>query len=238
MMHILKHTRPHRRSLSINRNIWNRIKMGWQSTQQKDVECTPTSSPRADPNALFDKEMQMYMQGGAARENPFGAIAELRIRQAIQRGDFENLAKRGKPLSDEDLGVTFPFVDTVQFLTNRIMISQNGLPPFIEQSKMIDSDVERWRNRLEAYWLEVCDRDDETPQWLNLDMFKQTLHTINSRVNSYNMTLPTPVLPEKIPLLFHLETESVLKKHPPHPKHALRRRLIQQQQSDSRPNVW
>jgi len=174
---------------------------------------------------LCDAEMLQYMNGGAASGNPFGAIAELRIRQAIRRGDFDGIAKKGQPLSDEDLGITYPYVSTLEFLSNRMMISQNALPPFIEQGKMIDADIVKWKLRLETHWLEKCQRDEQHREWTDLTRFRSPLDVINSRVNSYNVMLPTPVLPEKIPLSFKKEIMDLLSKHPPDPKHALQRQI-------------
>jgi hypothetical protein len=76
---------------------------------------------------------------------------EQRIREAIERGDFDNLSTRGKPLS-LDLKDAY---DREAWFVNRTMKSLGAVPPWMELAKEIDAHDGRLRWQAEDFgrWL-------------------------------------------------------------------------------------
>ena len=65
----------------------------------------------------------------------FEKIAERKIREAIQNGEFNNLLNRGKPLNlDED-----PFIPQELCMAYRILFNSGCIPPELEIRKEIIS---------------------------------------------------------------------------------------------------
>ena len=76
-----------------------------------------------------------------SRENPFLAlerIAEERIREAVRRGEFENLPGRGKPLKLED---DRHIPDDLR-LAYKVLKNADCLPPELELKKEIRTSEE------------------------------------------------------------------------------------------------
>jgi len=71
----------------------------------------------------------------------FSKIAEDRIKQAIERGDFENLSCKGKPLPIDDLTIPEDLRMVYKILKN-----SGFLPPEIQDLKEIQSTEELIKN--------------------------------------------------------------------------------------------
>lgn len=65
--------------------------------------------------------------------NIFEIIAERKIQEAIKKGDFDNLAGKGKPLDFEDLAGVAP----EERMAYTVLKNANILPPEIELRKGI-----------------------------------------------------------------------------------------------------
>ena len=65
-----------------------------------------------------------------------------RIDEAMRRGDFENLAGRGKPLRVQ----SEPLVPEDQQMANRILKNNDMTPNWIAERKEMLAAVERWRS--------------------------------------------------------------------------------------------
>ena len=65
----------------------------------------------------------------------FATIAERRIREAMERGEFDNLAGRGKPLVEEDLSA----VPEELRMAYKVMKNAGCLPPELELSNEVHS---------------------------------------------------------------------------------------------------
>ncbi|WP_041245661.1 DnaJ family domain-containing protein [Geotalea uraniireducens] len=65
----------------------------------------------------------------------FATIAERRIREAMERGEFDNLAGKGKPLAEEDLSA----VPEELRMAYKVMKNAGCLPPELELSNKVHS---------------------------------------------------------------------------------------------------
>ncbi|KAM0513132.1 hypothetical protein ACHAPE_008170 [Trichoderma viride] len=79
------------------------------------------------------------------------ALANEQIENAIARGTFKNIA-RGKGV-EIDLARSNPFVDTTEFLLNRIIQRQEIVPPWIEKQQELAKTAHTLRSRLRTDWL-------------------------------------------------------------------------------------
>ncbi|PWW74525.1 hypothetical protein C7212DRAFT_282779 [Tuber magnatum] len=82
--------------------------------------------------------------------NAIASLADEKIKEARARGQFKNLP-RGKPL-ERDHNADSPFLDTTEYLMNRIVQKQDIVPPWIEKQQDISRAVRVFRERLRGDW--------------------------------------------------------------------------------------
>lgn len=82
----------------------------------------------------------------------FASLANERIEDAIARGQFRNI-KRGKGINTEvDHNANNAFMDTTEYLMNKMIQRQEIVPPWIEKQQELAKEVDRFRQRLRADW--------------------------------------------------------------------------------------
>lgn len=77
-------------------------------------------------------------------------LANERIEEAIARGQFRNLP-RGKVI-ERDYNASSPFIDTTEYLMNKIIQKQEIVPPWIEKQQELTKATSVFRSRLRADW--------------------------------------------------------------------------------------
>jgi len=85
---------------------------------------TIISSSRISPLALWDPQMSNAMPVSG-----LASLAELKIRQAIRNGMFDDLEGHGRPIQP---GFDSPFVDSHEAVMNRVLVKNGVAPPWIE----------------------------------------------------------------------------------------------------------
>ncbi len=116
------------------------------------------------------------------------------IRQAIKRGDFDNLPGKGKPL---DLSEN-PYEDPGWRLTYR-MLKENGYTlPWIENRRSIELDFENVVKSLEQSWVwrqKATGRRGlmhAEREWQQaLQTFRDEVSKLNKRIRNYNLETPS-----------------------------------------------
>lgn len=112
------------------------------------------SGMSAEEKGQFLKEQRERFQPGA-RDIPstlsgLASLANERIEEAIARGQFKNLP-RGRP-QEADHNASSPFIDTTEYLMNKMIKRQDIAPPWIEKQKELSTAVRRFRKRLRSDW--------------------------------------------------------------------------------------
>lgn len=79
------------------------------------------------------------------------SLADEKIEEARRRGQFNNLSNRGKPL-ERDYNAESPFLDTTEYLLNRIIKQQDIVPPWIEKQQEVVGATRNFRERLRVEW--------------------------------------------------------------------------------------
>ncbi len=113
-----------------------------------------------------------------AAENP----AEKKIREAMERGEFDNLPGKGKPLKLDDN----PFVPEDLRLAYHLLESNGFAPEWIE----LGAEIERERARLEAL-LAQGTLAERRARFARLHM---EVEALNRKVFEYNLRVPLPTL--------------------------------------------
>jgi len=113
------------------------------------------------------------------------SIAERKIQEAIEAGEFDNLPHRGKPIRIE----ANPFEDPTQWMAHHLLRVNGFAPAWIEEASEIDrittsllDDIANSRQR----------HATDPPDWQRArDGFRQRLDEINRRILAYNLKCPS-----------------------------------------------
>ena len=116
------------------------------------------------------------------------------IRQAMERGEFDNLPGKGKPLNlDEN-----PYEDP-GWRTAYRMLKDNGFTlPWIEKRRDIEDDFEKsvlsLRQKWECWQNADAHRGMAQPkrEWQQaLQSFREEITKLNKRIRDYNLKIPS-----------------------------------------------
>jgi hypothetical protein len=116
---------------------------------------------RSEDKGLSDKEKEAmkkefrdrFTPGARAMPNTITGLASLaneRIEDAIARGQFKNIA-RGKGV-ERDTRADNPFVDTTEYIMNKMIKRQDIVPPWIEKQQELVKAANVFRTRLRSDW--------------------------------------------------------------------------------------
>lgn len=117
-------------------------------------------------------------------------IAENQIKDAIQKGQFENLKNQGKPLAeDDDLAGD-------QWIANRILENNDELPDWLSLRK----DISRQKEVVRRYRDEAIERLDQLPNRLwptdarlrrLTELYQKHVRQLNLMVDEHNHRCPS-----------------------------------------------
>lgn len=132
-------------------------------------------------------------------------LVEQRIKEAMERGEFDNLRGKGQPLNLE----RNPFADPAWEMAHRMLTGQGFTLQWIEERRLIEADTEAARGRLRRAWLWYMrhiealngqDPDDQRVQeertWVEarwhryLEDFREAVVELNRRIDTYNLMVP------------------------------------------------
>ncbi|KAK6612397.1 hypothetical protein H4I96_01610 [Botrytis cinerea] len=102
----------------------------------------------------FRKELkERFSPGARAMPNSIRGLAALaneRIEDAIARGQFKNIP-RGKAI-ERDARADNPFIDTTEYIMNKMIQRQDIVPPWIEKQQELVKTANIFRTRLRNDW--------------------------------------------------------------------------------------
>ena len=116
------------------------------------------------------------------------SIAERKIREAIEAGQFDNLPSKGKPI---ELDID---PDPSLWMAHHLLRVNGFAPAWIEESKDIDAAVSRFRSDLR----------NAHRRHMPIDKFRSRAAELNRRILTYNLKSPSLQV-HKLPL--NIETE-------------------------------
>ena len=152
-----------------------------------------------EPKAPRDpQEQQPQPQRGRRRRTPgqWADLVEEKLNEAMERGDFDNLEGRGKPLAIDHN----PFAGD-RALAYSLLKNNHVAPPEIERAKEIDNDIQRAAEMLETLRRRQhalggrATRDARRAYNIVRDAtearYEALLRAINSNILSLNIIAPT-----------------------------------------------
>jgi len=129
------------------------------------------------------------------------SLIDQKIREAMERGEFDNLPGKGEPL---DLSEN-PFEDPELRLAHR-MLHNAGFEPFwIEERKDIDAEFVVARTNLKRAWLiflKALNTEHELAaraRWeKSVSSFRQQAADLNRRISAWNLKVPAAPFHRKL----------------------------------------
>ncbi|EPE09395.1 hypothetical protein F503_07171 [Ophiostoma piceae UAMH 11346] len=120
-----------------------------------------TDIEKTSGNQMSDKEREEYRSelrerfspGSRALPSSFSGLAALaneRIENAIARGQFQNIP-RG-PGVERDKRADNPFIDTTEYIMNKMIQRQDIVPPWIEKQQEVVRAAHSFRAHLRTTW--------------------------------------------------------------------------------------
>ena len=112
------------------------------------------------------------------------------IREAMERGDFDNLPGKGRPLNlTRD-----PLLDPLTAIVHRILLHNGVSHPLIEARRGIAQETEEVRADLKRAW-QFYQRSHDDEAWsAALLKFRDRVKEINREVRIFNLKTPSPAL--------------------------------------------
>jgi DnaJ family protein C protein 28 len=126
----------------------------------------------------------------------FESLTEKSIREAIEKGEFDNLPGKGEPL---DLSEN-PFEDPDLRTVHRLLRNAGFAPAWIEERKDIEAQFELARTTLARAWRlyrpEGLSPNDEAWE-RNVREFRATVSELRKRVHIYNLKAPANIFQKR-----------------------------------------
>ncbi|RGP68180.1 hypothetical protein FLONG3_8255 [Fusarium longipes] len=114
----------------------------------------PKNGMSEDEKEAWRRELrERFEPGSRALPNTITGLAALaneRIENAIARGQFKNIP-RGKGI-ERDARADNPFIDTTEYIMNKMIQRQDIVPPWIEKQQELAKELRAFRGRLRNDW--------------------------------------------------------------------------------------
>ncbi|KAK0389831.1 hypothetical protein NLU13_3404 [Sarocladium strictum] len=124
-----------------------------KAMQYSAVEATSSGRSEEEREAYRNELRERFSPGARALPNSISGLAGLaneRIEDAIARGQFKNIP-RG-PQIERDRRADNPFIDTTEYIMNKMIQRQDIVPPWIEKQQDLVKAANAFRARLRNDW--------------------------------------------------------------------------------------
>lgn len=126
-----------------------RDKASAYSEQSSTPEHGLSAQEKEEMKREFRERFEPNSRPVAATISGMAALANERIERAMASGQFKHI-QRGTAVERDVMDN--PFVDTTEYLMNRIIKRQDIVPPWIEKQQELNREAERFRERLRNDW--------------------------------------------------------------------------------------
>ena len=121
------------------------------------------------------------------------SLIDKKIREAMERGEFDNLTGKGEPI---DLSEN-PYEDPDWRTAHRMLRNAGFAPSWIEERKDIDAELAVARSNLARVWMirqNAHNTEHESSaavRWQKaLETFREKVGELNRRINTWNLKAP------------------------------------------------
>jgi hypothetical protein len=132
------------------------------------------------------------------------SITEKMLREAIEKGEFDELPGKGEPI---DLSEN-PFEDPDLRVVHRLLRNAGFAPAWIEERKDIDAELAAAKEKLSRAWALFSERGIAPSQaeWeRSLREFRERALELQQRIKIYNLKAPAAVFQRK-----HIDAEKIV----------------------------
>jgi len=145
------------------------------------------------------------------------SLIDQKIREAMERGEFNDLPGKGEPLDTSEN----PFEDPELRLAHRMLRNAGFAPSWIEERKDIDSEFENARHQMSRVWMvlqNALGTENERgarARWEKaLISFRKQVAELNRRITAWNLKVPAAAFQR---YLIDIEKEVSQVEHPGKP---------------------
>lgn len=125
-------------------------------------------------------------------------IADRLIREAMERGEFDDLPGKGQPLDLED----DPLTDPTTWVARHILQNSGFTPDWVDDRREIHAKMKEAQHALARSWAWrqralAANRDVSLAhqQWAQAEMrFAEAVEKVNKRIRDHNLKLTVPQL--------------------------------------------
>ena len=129
------------------------------------------------------------------------SLIDQKIREGMERGEFDDLPGKGKPLDTSEN----PFEDPEMRMAHRMLRNAGFAPLWIEERKDIDAEFDHARHQLSRVWTvmqNALGTDNERgarARWEKaLDSFRQQAGELNRRITAWNLKIPAAAFQRRL----------------------------------------
>jgi len=116
-------------------------------------------------------------------------LVEKKIREAMEKGEFDNLPGKGEPI---DLSEN-PFENPELRMVHKLLREAGFAPAWIEERKDIEAELVKSRTILSRAG-KLYDRESRRSEWQRVVReFREKVSELNARVKIYNLKTPAAV---------------------------------------------
>jgi DnaJ family protein C protein 28 len=136
--------------------------------------------------------------------NRLESLAEKRLREAIESGEFDDLPGKGEPI---DLREN-PFEDPDLRTVHRLLRNAGFAPAWIEERKDIDAELAAAQTKLTRAWALFGQggKAQSEAEWeRSVKEFRDQVIELQQRIRIYNLKAPAAVFHRK-----HIDVEKIL----------------------------
>ncbi|KAI2625524.1 hypothetical protein GGS21DRAFT_531236 [Xylaria nigripes] len=202
-----------------------KLSPGHRIANARDKASVYAGMPKNEPGGGFSEEeraakreelRERLLPGARAMPNTLTGLASLaneRIEDAIARGQFKNIP-RGKGV-ERDARSDNPFIDTTEYIMNKMIKRQDIVPPWIEKQQEIAKAAHSFRSRLRNDWKRHAARiiaskgGSLEAQMERARQFAKAEELYNPRKHNIDqMTIPTNSTDDVVMVKIRQQTES------------------------------
>lgn len=129
--------------------------------------------------------------------NRLESLTEKRLREAIERGEFDDLPGKGERIDLQEN----PFEDPDLRVVHRLLRNAGFAPAWIEERKDIDAELEAAGTRLTRAWalFGANGKTSSEAEWeRSLKDFREKAAELNKRIKLYNLKAPASVFHRRL----------------------------------------